>query len=93
MDWYEKNVEAEIRPLVKLLRDNGINTVSSCGHGMYVQCSLLEGMDILDIHELMAANGYDNFSIVSKTFKNDHEHGGHVTIWLGSEGVVPPGKE
>lgn len=40
MNWYEENIEESIIPLVKLLRDNGFNTECSCGHEMYVQCSI-----------------------------------------------------
>jgi len=41
MDWYKEYIEEDIRPLVKLLRENGFNTECSCGHDMYVQCLIL----------------------------------------------------
>lgn len=39
--WYEKHVEPEIQPLVKLLRNNGLNTTCSCGHEMYCECDVV----------------------------------------------------
>jgi len=37
-DWYDKNIEAPLRGIVRHLRDNGINTVISCAHEMYIKC-------------------------------------------------------
>lgn len=44
-DWYDKVIERPIRPIVELLRNNGWNTVCSCGcvGGMYV-----EGENVID---------------------------------------------
>ena len=50
-DWYERNIEEPIRPLFCLLRDNGINTVCSCGHEMYVECEYYHE-DLKDIYNL-----------------------------------------
>lgn len=38
MDWYENSIEEPIREIVKELRNNGINSFCSCGHGMWIQC-------------------------------------------------------
>jgi len=63
-DWYEEHIEEPIRPLVKLLRDNGFNTLGSCGHGMWVQFLYTPEWDsVHEISEFMLANGYDNFLI------------------------------
>ncbi len=51
-DWYEQ-IEEPIRPLVKLLRDNGINTTSSCGHKMYVQADLMLDGQLEVIHKTL----------------------------------------
>ena len=37
LDWYEDNIEPEIREVVKTLRNRGVNTTCSCGHGMWVE--------------------------------------------------------
>ena len=52
-DWYDK-IEEEIRPLVKLLRNNGFNTTCSCGHNMWVQGDLQLGVDDINtLHKLI----------------------------------------
>lgn len=62
-DWYEREIEEPIRPLVKLLRDNGFNTVFSCGHEMYCE-SEYYGQDLSRLSELLSENGYRQFEIV-----------------------------
>ena len=39
--WYQ-NIEPKIRELVFRLRNAGINTECSCGHGMWIQCQSLD---------------------------------------------------
>lgn len=36
--WYMANIEEPIRKVVFELRNAGINTTGSCGHGMWIQC-------------------------------------------------------
>jgi hypothetical protein len=43
--WYESNIEEPIREIVKNLRNRGINTFCSCGHGMWIQCETYEEYD------------------------------------------------
>lgn len=63
MDWYD-NIEAPIRPLVKLLRDNGFNTYCSCGHEMKVDCDLTLDGEMKRLHDLLAHNGHRNYTII-----------------------------
>jgi len=37
-DWYKTAIEPEVREIVRRLRNSGINTISSCGHEMWIQC-------------------------------------------------------
>lgn len=64
-DWYLENIEEPILPIVKLLRDNGFNTESSCGHELSVQCNLVEGNDIENLERLLLENGFHNFLITA----------------------------
>jgi len=41
MTEFYDSLEPEIRELVRVLRDNGINTTSSCGHKMYVEADVI----------------------------------------------------
>jgi len=45
------NIEEPIRELVRTLRDNGINTVCSCGHKMYIQADLIPDAQLQTIHK------------------------------------------
>ena len=54
-DWYEREIEEPIRRLVKLLRDNGFNTVFSCRHDMYCE-SEYYGEDLTRLFELLSEN-------------------------------------
>ena len=50
MGWYDQ-IEEPIRPLVRKLRDNGINTISSCGHDMSIQTDLIPDASLKVIHD------------------------------------------
>lgn len=51
-EWY-LSLEEPIRDIVKALRDNGINTVCSCGHEMYVQADLIPDGQLQTIHRTL----------------------------------------
>lgn len=36
--WYTEFIEEPVREIVKHLRNNGINTIQSCGHNMTIEC-------------------------------------------------------
>lgn len=63
------SIERPIRPLVELLRDNGYNTISSCGHEMYVDVTLGQviKIDSLKTVKLLRGNGYDCFEITYRS--------------------------
>jgi len=62
-DWYEQNIEPTVREVVKLLRNNGINTQCSCGHKKYVQCQYINDGYIRTIDSLLFNNGFRNYEI------------------------------
>lgn len=64
MDWYEANIEPEIREFVKLLRDNGFNTTCSCGHKMYVECGYIPDGEVQRLHNLLYPR-YKNYEITA----------------------------
>jgi len=63
MNWYEGYIEENIRNEVKLLRDNGFNTESSCHHGVCVQCQLIVEGELQRLHNLLFDNGYRNYTV------------------------------
>lgn len=83
--WYERHIEEPIRPLVKLLRENGINTTCSCGHEMYVECEYY-GDELYGLYCLLFNNGYRKFKIEAHVgygwngLATGHSFG--MTIWL-----------
>lgn len=64
MDWYEQ-IEAHIRPIVKLLRDNGFNTTSSCHHDMTIDMDWLDPLDIQRLPVVLIENGITNFRVTA----------------------------
>jgi hypothetical protein len=52
-DWYSENIEEPVRDIVELLRNNGFNTESSCGHNMEIQCSYFLDKEINRLHKLL----------------------------------------
>ena len=63
MGWLEDKIEEPIRGLVKLLRDNGFNTFSSCGHEMQVDMEWYKLEDLSNLSALLLSNGYEKFVI------------------------------
>ncbi len=52
--WYETHIEEPIREIVKVLRDNGINTECSCGHEpRYIQCQLIADGILQELDNLL----------------------------------------
>ena len=51
-EWYN-NIEEPLKELVFILRNNGFNTESSCGHKKYIQCQyILEG-ELMRLHRIL----------------------------------------
>jgi len=48
---FYSNVEEPIREIVRTLRDNGINTTSSCGHKMYIEADIIPDGQLYRIHK------------------------------------------
>jgi hypothetical protein len=63
MDWYDEFIEEPIRDIVKLLRDNGFNTTSSCGHAMVVEMELYSDNSITRLFNLLQENDHNDFMI------------------------------
>lgn len=85
MNWYEEAIEEPIRNLVKLLRDNGFNTVSSCGHEMYCQCDFLLDGEFKRLHDLLFNSGYRNYTITVNIQVLDGHLYNHFEIKLPKE--------
>lgn len=77
-NWYEKNIEPEVRSVVKLLRDNGVNTECSCGHKMYVQCGYRHEGFLQEVDYLLFQAGYSNYDIDAHIIRED----GHLRHFI-----------
>ena len=73
-EWYENYIETPIRPAVKLLRDNGFNTICSCGHEMTIQCEYHADGEIARLHELLYNAGHREYAIDARLLVRE----GHV---------------
>lgn len=82
LNWYEENIEEPVRDIVRLLRNNGINTINSCGHNMTIECSTYNpGDDIDKINNLLKDAGYPFFKIeYSLEVISSMNHGGNITV-------------
>lgn len=61
-DWYN-TIEPGIREVVRLLRDNGINTTCSCEHEMIVQFDVVWMEDVDRAYNALVNNGHHGFRI------------------------------
>jgi hypothetical protein len=53
MEWYNKNIEEPVRNIVKLLRENGVNTTCSCGHELFIEGNFTIDGEFQRIHNLL----------------------------------------
>ncbi len=69
--WYERKIEPTVRDVVKLLRNNGINTECSCGHEKYVQCQCVNEGFIERVDGILFVNGFRNYRIKLSLIRED----------------------
>ena len=69
--WYEEAIEPGIRNQVRLMRDNGFNTTSSCGHVGYVELTLCHDGELMRLDYLLFNEGYRNYAIESRVGRTD----------------------
>lgn len=84
-DWYRENIEPGIRRHVKLLRDGGFNTVSSCAHRMDVMLDVSPEGEIQRLHDLLVRSGFREFTIY---LRHELRHGitfNNVCVHFGEE--------
>ena len=84
-DWHD-DIEPLIRGTVRLLRENGFNTESSCGHKMSVQCQYLTDGELQRLDCLLYENGYRNYIIEAFIKRAD----GHQYTGIEIKGIVLP---
>ncbi len=62
--WYDC-IEEPFKELTYLLRNNGFNTICSCGHypNPYIQMEWYDGRDDSKLWCLLSQNGYKNWAI------------------------------
>ncbi len=62
-----KQIDKPLRNLVQLLRENGFNTSSSCGHlpRPYVQMEWYDDEEVTKLYNLLVENDYKNFTITA----------------------------
>jgi len=73
-DWHEENIEAGIREVVRLLRNNGINTTQSCHHAMVIEAESYENNEASKVYNFLVENGYDGFEIVLLLYKERDQY-------------------
>jgi len=61
--WYDETIEEPVRAVVKLLRNNGFNTICSCGHTGVVEMEWYQDYEITKLWDLLSNRGYKDFAI------------------------------
>lgn len=80
--WYEC-IEEPLREIVFRLRNAGINTECSCGHGRYIQCQSLEQYTELNtIYNVLVEMGIKNYRVIVFDFLEDGHRRTHLEISL-----------
>ncbi len=59
-DWYDQHIEDPLKGIVRYLRNNGINTICSCGHKMRIDCYSHLGHEVPELHKLVWAYLYEH---------------------------------
>lgn len=69
--FYDK-IESSIRPIVKALRDNGINTLCSCGHGMWIQCETYDATEeLITVNTIITSLGITEYIVKISEYVKD----------------------
>ena len=50
---FYSDIEEPVREIVRVLRDNGINTTCSCGHEMYIEADIIPDGQLYKIHKTL----------------------------------------
>lgn len=85
-EWYEC-IEEPLKELIYFLRNAGFNTVCSCGHfpRPYIQMEWGEDSDMRRLWNLLAENGYINWSIKGFWRHIGRERHLEITFYGGTE--------
>lgn len=81
--WYD-SIEPGIRPFVRLLRDNGINTTCSCEHTMTIEASWRHADELQRIWDLLCTGNY-LFDITARMAKNLCSSGWSLKVTIRGE--------
>jgi hypothetical protein len=86
MIWYQKMIEPGIRRHVRLLRDNGFNTITSCEHRMEIT---LDGYwrqaDLDRLVTLLCSNGLNDFAILVRVECSDGHVRDNAVVQFGTD--------
>ena len=93
MNEFYGDIEEPIREIVRALRDNGVNTICSCGHEMYVEADITPDGQLLNIHKTLfnylAENGLPvKYSIDIHLEQNNPLSRCYAVIKLATEPLI-----
>ena len=66
MTWYQDAIEEPIRGVVHHLRDNGFNTICSCGHKMEIDLILQTDGEMKRLHDCLFNAGFRDYEVSTR---------------------------
>lgn len=81
VDWYSRFIEPGIREPVRLLRNEGFNTTSSCEHEMYIECEFIEDGELKRLNDTLFNAGFRDYVITATVERRN----GCLYEWLRIE--------
>lgn len=81
-NWYERNIEPEVRDLVRLLRNNGYNTFRSCGHDEWISFAVEDPKEAWTLMLFLRERNYENFEIHFEIHVGKKEWSQTMTLYL-----------
>lgn len=90
-EWYER-IEPGVRSLVRMLRDNGFNTTSSCEHDSYIECDYSPDGQIKELHDLLYNYGLRDYEAVFTVKVVEGHCYNHIRLRLESKLTPEEGK-
>jgi hypothetical protein len=70
---------------VRLLRNNGFNTITSCEHRMEVTLEISPRDDLARLDKLLSRRGFTDYAILVRVERRDGHFGSNAVVQFGDD--------